>query len=268
MGLGDFLQGAGGGALAGAGLGGGPFGALVGGALGGIAGLFGGNQQDAFRGRLNSLDQQFAGRAAPQAGPAAQAGLSSFRDNQQGLVNRLEAMAAGQGPSLAQAQLQAATDRNVKQQQALAAGARGPNAAMAQFQAANNAAQLGAQAAQDAGAARIAEQQMALQQLGLALHGARGQDEDMGRFNAGQQNDVMLANLQAQLQGRGQNDLARLQLLQMLGGMSGGPSLAEQILAGGASLYNFGATQRAQSRAGSGGQSGPSIYGTQYGPLA
>jgi hypothetical protein len=138
--------------------------------------------------------------------------------------------------------MQAATDRNMKGQQALAAGARGPNAAMAQFTAANNAAGLGAQAAQDSGAARIAEQQMALQQLGLTLHGARGADEDMSRFNAGQRNEFQLANLNA----RGMSQSQRLQLLGMMGGGAQGPSMGEQLMAGGANLFALGGTGRGQ----------------------
>lgn len=241
MGIADIAQGALGGGLGGAGLGG-PWGGLVGAGLGALGGMFGGNQQDEYRRRLEA---EMSGMRAPQMGPAAQGQNSFFRQNQANLIGRLEALASGQGPSLAQAQLDAATERNQRGQQAFAAGARGPNAAMAQFQAANNMAGLGAQAAQDATAARIAEQQMALQQLGLTIHGARGSDEDMSRFNAGQRNDVGLANMNSQQN----NNQLRMQLLQMLGGMSGGPTLGEQLLAGGASMYQFGTAQRAQQRA-------------------
>lgn len=241
MGIGEGLQGAVGGGLAGAGIGG-PFGGLIGAGLGFGMGMLGGNPQADYQRRL---EQELGGWNAPQMGRAAQGDMSSFRGNQRNLVTRLEALASGQGPSLAAAQLQAATDRNMKGQQAMAAGARGPNAAMAQFTAANNAGMLGAQAAQDATAARIAEQQMALQQLGLTLQGARGADEDMNRFNAGQRNEVGLANLQS----RGMSNQQRLQLLQMLGGGAQGPTMGEQLMAGGASLFSLGATQGGQQGA-------------------
>lgn len=230
---------------------------IGGGPLGALAAYFGGDGGAGdYRGQLGAFGSEVAGREAPQMGPAAQGDYSQFRNNQRGLVHRLEAMAAGRGPSLAQAQMQAATDRNMKGQQALAAGARGPNAALAQFQAANNAAQLGAQATQDAGMARIAEQQMALQQLGLTLHGARGADEDMNRFNAGQTNQASMANLNAQLQAMGLNDQARLSILQMLGGQVQ-PGMGERILAGATNMLGMATSQSGGMPQGAGGNRPP-----------
>lgn len=229
-GIGDFLKGAGGGALTGAGLGGGPWGALIGGIGGGLAGLFGGNdqadQQQRWSQFLNSLNQ-------PQN--AATAGESSFRQNQQNLVGQLEAMAAGHGPSLAGQMLKTATDRNVSQQQALAQSGAG-NATMAAQQAQGNSAKLGAQAAQDATTARMAEQMNAISMLGNVLQGARGQDQTLGMFNADQQNSLAARLLQGRLAA----------MMGMQGNMQ--PALSDQILAGGAGLFSMGATQRAQGR--------------------
>lgn len=225
-------QGAGGGAMAGA-----PFGmpwagAAIGGLMGGFMG--GGNQYDAQM-------QAFANQDPLQRGPAAQGQLSSFRGNQASLINSLEAQARGEGPSLAAQQLQAATDRNTKQSQALAAGASGPNAALAQFQAQQGNQMLGAQAGQDAALMRIQEQYNAQNQLGLTLHGARGMDEQMSQYNAGARNGRDSDNLSAGMQGRGQN----LQALSALWGQKAGqPGMGEQILGAGAGLYGFHAGQQ------------------------
>lgn len=246
MGLGDFISGASGGALAGAGLGG-PWGAIGGGVVGGIAGLLGGNAQDSNRKQMEQYYNEVRNRAAPQVGQSATGNYSDFRSNQQNLISHLEAMSQGRGPSLASEQFKASTDRNIAQQQALAQSGQG-NATANAMMAANNSAQLGAQSAQDAGLARIQEQQMALNQLGLTLHGARGADEDMNRFNAGQANQFSLANLDAKLRSQGMNDQTRMALLQSQGA-NAGPSLGQSILAGGASLFSMGATNRAANAA-------------------
>jgi hypothetical protein len=248
-GLTDFIEGAGGGALAGGSLGG-PWGAVAGGIGGGLLGLFGGNKDDENqRKQMEQYYNEVRNRGTPQVGQSASADYSSFRDNQKNLVSHLEAMSQGRGPSLAAEQFKASTDRNIAQQQGMALSGQG-NATAAAMMAANNSAQLGAQSTQDAGQARIQEQQMALNQLGLTLHGARGGDEDMNRFNAGQANQFSLANLDAQLRARGMDDATRLQLIsQMQGAKNQGPSLSQSILAGGAGMYSMGATNSAQNRA-------------------
>ena len=248
------VEGAAGGALAGGSFAGAP-GAVVGGVVGGLAGLFGGGgDENKNKDRQRLLDyyaslQGRESRGAPQIGSTAQADYSTFRDNQSNLIKHLEAMSQGRGPSLAAEQFKSSTDRNIAQQQALAQSGRG-NQTAAAFQAANNSAQLGAQSAQDAGVARIAEQQMALNQLGLTLHGARGSDEDTNRFNAGQLNNTALANIDAQLKARGLDDEARIRVLGMITGGSAntGPGLGSQILAGGAGLYSMYATNKAANR--------------------
>lgn len=255
------LKGAAGGAMAGAGLGG-PAGAVVGGAIGGISGFLSGgeSEQDKLqRERLNLLYGQAANRGAPQMGPAAQGGYSTFRNNQSDLVNRLDALSRGQGPSLAAQQFQAATDRNMAAQQSMAQSGRG--GPLAAFNAANNMGHLGAQAAQGSAMARIQEQQMALNQLGLTLHGARGADESMNQFNANEQNQRLQANLGALLQSRQMDDNTKLQILSMLSGQNQaqkqqGAGLGDQFLAGGSGLWSFMAAQRAQQAAQQGGRVG------------
>ena len=193
---------------------------------------------DIFRtGRL-AQGQYVPGRTAPQAGAAQQAQTSGFRTNQQDLINRLEALSKGQGPSLAAEQLRQATERNMSQQASIAQSGRG-NAALAGITAANNSAGLGAQAASDAAVARIAEQQMALQQLGGAINQGRTADQDLGQFNALQQNFRDQFNVEAQLRARGLDDEAIRAILGMKMASAQAAqqgSFGNQLMAGGAGL--------------------------------
>ena len=240
MSLGEAGKGAMGGALAGGSVGGVP-GAIVGGIGGALLGGFGGdNGQGDYQKRLEEYYASLANRQAPQSGPAAQGQYSGFRNNQADLISRLEAMSRGQGPSLAKQMFAQATDRNMQAQQAMANSGRG--GAMGAFNAANNMGQLGAQAAQGAAAARTNEQMQAMQQLGLSIYGARGADEQMNQFNAGQQNQVMLANLDARLKAMGLNDQARLQILAQMGGQANQPTFGDQLMAGGAGMFAQGAS--------------------------
>lgn len=243
------FQGAAGGALAGGSFG--PLGAIGGGILGGLGGLFGGgeNSNDA-RQRQMLMDYYGQGMQAPQSGPASQSAYSGFRSNQSALISRLEAMANGQGPSLAKQQFQQATDRNMRGQQALAASGRG--GPLTQLTAANNMAQLGANAAQGSALARTNEQMQAIGQLGGVIAQGRGADEQTNMFNTGQSNNVMLQNLSARLDTMGMDQNRKLQILQMLGSQNArqaqNPGLGSQILAGGAGMFAQAAAQRAGGR--------------------
>lgn len=250
------VKGAGGGALAGGSIGG-PWGAAIGGGLGLLAGFGGGeNENDA---RQREMLMRYFGQnmEAPQAGNAAQSAYSGFRSNQSALISRLEAMANGQGPSLAKQQFEQATDRNMRGQQAMAASGRG--GPLAQLTAANNMAGLGANAAQGSALARTNEQMQAIGQLGGVIAQGRGADEGVNMFNAGQTNNTSLANLSARLDAMGMNQQRKLQILQMLGGQNSRqanqPGLGDQVLAGGAGMFAQGAAMRSQARVGQGGAS-------------
>lgn len=239
------IQGAGGGAMTGAALGGtlgGPWGAgvgaLAGGALGALGGLFGGGGPNEYQKRLMALEQEFSQRLAPQMGPAALASNSQFRGNQAALIQQLEGLSRGNGPSLAGRQIQAGADQLAGGQTGMARSmaGRGVGAGAAFLQASNQGANIGAQANAAAGNARVQEQMGALQQLGMTIYGARGADEATSRFNAGASNQVALANMDAQLRAMGMNDQARLMALtSAMGG--GGPGLGTQMLAGGAQAF-------------------------------
>jgi hypothetical protein len=218
-------------------------GAGVGAVAGGLAGLFSGSKEnpEEEQRRKMLMDYYAQGNGpAPQAGPAAQSGYSSFRENQRDMITRLEALSRGQGPSLATEQMKMATDRAQSQQSAMAnSGRGGPMAAMT---AANNSALLGANAGQASMQGRIQEQQMALQQLGLSLHGARGADEANNQFNANEQNQTSLGNLEARMNAMQLSQQQKLEILQMLGGqnaaVAGRPGIGSQLLAGGAGAFS------------------------------
>lgn len=201
-------------------------GGLVGGVLGGLAGWYGGKEADNHK---KKLEEFYNSIGNGQTGPAYQSAYSDFRGNQQNLISNLEAMAAGRGPSLASAQLREATDRNIAQQQALSQSGQG-NPAFAALVAANNAGRLGAAASRDSANTRVQEQLGAINALGLNIHGARGADEDNNRFNTSAQNNNMMSNADRQLSAR------RLQLEALTGQKPTGPSLGEQILAGGSGM--------------------------------
>lgn len=88
--------------------------------------------------------------------------------NQGELTNMLMAQARGQGPSIAQMQLQQATDRNMQQAASLMASQRGSNPA-AMRQIANQRAMIGQQMAGDSAMLRLQEQMQARAQLGSTI---------------------------------------------------------------------------------------------------
>lgn len=237
-------------------------GAGVGALAGGLAGFFGNDDQDKQRQMIQDYYDSVKNRQAPQAGPAAQSSYSDFRGNQQALVGRLEAMANGQGPSLAAQQFQAATDRNNASQMAMANSGRG--GPLSQFTAANNMATMGSQTAQNAGMARTQEELGAISQLGGVIGQGRSADEANNQFNAGQTNQMSQSNLEAQLRTMGYNDSAIQAILGANQQNNQTPSTGDRLLAGGASAF----AQYASHGGAYGGAAGGAGYGTpQTGPV-
>lgn len=85
--------------------------------------------------------------------------------NTPALIAQLSQQAMGQGPSLAEAQLKSATNRNLAQQLAAAASMRGRNPAATQRQVLNMQGDAGRQLAEQSSVARLQEQQQAMSQL-------------------------------------------------------------------------------------------------------
>lgn len=222
---------------------------IVGGLWDTLAGDNGAGELDAM---LKRYREMYNNRQAPQAGPAAQSALSSFRQNQSGLVDRLEALSQGRGPSLAAEQLKQATDRNMATQASIAVSGRG-NAGLAGIQASNMAGQLGAQAAGQSAVARIQEQQMALEQLNQALSSARGADEANSQFNALQTNYREQANLEAKLRTMGLNDAQIQSILAQQLQRVAMPSSTEKALGAATSLAGAYSAYKGSGGAGAGG---------------
>lgn len=236
--FGQGLQGAAGGALAGGSIGG-PWGAAIGGGLGGLLGLFGGNPQQQRQDELDAFGKRMGDMPAPQ-GTAVEAQGSPYEAQRGAFLNQLQAWANGTGPSAALGQMRMGMDQVRANQQGMAAGAQargGTGQGGMQMQAANNTAAMQQQNNAQMGVVRSQEQMNAMNQYGQALGTATGQTMQQNQFNAGQQNDMARANLEARLRQLGiTSDIQLRALLTALG--SAQPGLGTQILAGGGGMFN------------------------------
>lgn len=156
--------------------------------------------------RLLGLADSYGGRTAPQA-MGAQANDSRFRDDQEGLVNRLRNQMNG-ADSMSELQFRQATDANTAQQRSLAASANPNNAAMMARFAAQNIGKMSQGAAQQAAQLGIQERNAAANALGGVAGQGRAQDQGLAEFNAGQRQQNNQFNTGAQLQQTGLNDQA------------------------------------------------------------
>ena len=123
------------------------------------------------------------------------AGAERARGAQEGLLQQLLNMAAGKGPSPAQAMLQQGADRNLADAAAMAASQRGLGATAASSQVAGQRAQIGQETARDMGILRLQEQMQAAQAAGGVAQGLRGQD--LGQAQAAAQVGLARDNLNA-----------------------------------------------------------------------
>jgi hypothetical protein len=187
---------------------------------------------DQLRGSMWDQFGQTTGRAAPQAGAAATYGgadptqQAEFRQRQLALADRLAGVASGQQQGAGELGAQRGAQRGVAGQQALARMGRGANAAGAARAAATNTANIQQDAVGQMGMAALQDQSAANQALTGVLQGGRGgdlsvmgMDQQAGMFNAGQQNQTNLANLQAKLSTMGMNDSAALGWMSQLTGL-------------------------------------------------
>lgn len=154
-----------------------------------------GNQ---YAGRFNALGQQFGQQRAPTVNMT---GANIAAANQANALGMYGAAAAGNGPSAAQAQLQAGLQQSIQAQQAEAASARGGfGLANAQHDAMVNSGQLAGNAANASAQLRAQEQQAGM--AGYAGLASTAQAQQA-------QNALNLAQLQqAQNQYNAQNQLA------------------------------------------------------------
>lgn len=143
-------------------------------------------------------------RATPQA-----TGQSAYAPMQMTQAQQLQRIASGQQQGAGELAAQRQVQNALAAQQAQARMARGGNAALAMREGARNAAGIGLAGAGQAQMAAMQDQTNAQQLLTGALGQARGQDQQM-----------QLANLDAQLKSRGLDDQQRIAFLQQLTGMN------------------------------------------------
>jgi hypothetical protein len=98
------------------------------------------------------------------------------RGAQMSMLEQLLKQARGEADSPAQMMLQQAADRNLSDASAMAASQRGLGATAAASQVAGQRAQIGQEAARDAGILRLQEQMQATQAASRVAEGLRGQD--------------------------------------------------------------------------------------------
>lgn len=193
--------------------------------------------------------------------------MDEDRARQAALYSQLQAMAAGNGPSLAQGQLQQATDQNISQAMALGAAQQGQGLgySSALRGIADQSAQARQQAAAQSAMIRNAEQMQGMQGMGalggqmfgqdLARQGLGAQTAygyDAMNVNAGKRSGGILPGL---LQAGGA----------VLGGFLGGPKgaaaggAAGGALGGGLTGGGAGTTIQNGSAVGGGGFRGPGL---------
>lgn len=139
-----------------------------------------------------------------QIGPTSQYGGATIdqgaqnevRAQQMGFANQLQQQALGQGPSVAGLQLNAALDKNVAQQNALAASSNGVGRLLAQRRAAITTAGLGQDAARQSALTRMAEQLNAQQLLGTQQNNIRTNDIGVATNQAGLVNQAGINSME------------------------------------------------------------------------
>lgn len=124
---------------------------------------------------------------------AQQAALGNVQGQQQNLAQALQQQASGAGANPAQAMLNQATNRNIKQSTGLIASQKSMNPALVQRLAAQNAAQAGQEAAGQGALMQAQQSQNALGQIG----GLYGQMAGQNLTAMGQNQNALAAANQA-----------------------------------------------------------------------
>lgn len=170
--------------------------------------------RDAARGMLTS-------RTAPQVTGPSYDDAALARALQAQAAGGYAGIISGQGPSVAQAQLQQTQDAAARQAMALAASSRG-NPMLAQRAAVDAQSQIALQGGQQMAQLRAHEQAQALAGLSGAAQGMRAQD----LMTTDQQQALGLANAGLTMQGRQLDDARQVQGMQ---GLQGAQTLEQQI---------------------------------------
>ncbi len=163
---------------------------------------------------LGDQANQFERRLAPQS-QSFMGSAGSFRNRQDALSQQLMADAQGNGPTqqIVRMQAQDAANRAGQQQMAMANSARPGMGGMAYRNAAMNMGNAQSAVGGQAALAGMQGQLGAMGQYGQFLEGARGQDQQLHMFNAGQAQNASQFNTDARLKQMGLNDQAQLEAL-------------------------------------------------------
>lgn len=145
-------------------------GAIVGGLLGAGAGWLGGQSAEKEKAQRQAMVDRYRQQA-----------MSAYRDNQAKLISNLEARAAGQGPSLAQAKAQNQMGQVAQQAGSMAMSGRG-NAGAAQQAAINSQAMANQQIAGQAVQTDMEERMRAQELLGMNI--TQGRQADFAAANS------------------------------------------------------------------------------------
>jgi hypothetical protein len=158
--------------------------------------------------QFDAMGQAAQGRdaASMQAAQINMGPQNQVRGQQSQLGSMLMQQAQGQGPSVAQLQLQRGLGQAIASQRAQAASARGISPGLAQRLASQGIAQAQSQTNADAAQLRAGEMMQARGALGSMLAGQRGQDQGIAAQQAGLQQGANQANLGASMQQQGMND--------------------------------------------------------------
>lgn len=130
--------------------------------------------------------------------------INPYAGQQAQQISQLQGVASGQQQGAGELAVQRQVQNALAGQQSMAAMNRGAGAGMGNLSAARNSAAIGLSGAGQSQQAALQDQQTAQGQLSTAF---------------GQQNQMQLANLNAQLQAMGMNDQARLGYLSQFGQM-------------------------------------------------
>jgi hypothetical protein len=154
------------------------------------------------------------------------------------LVQDLQAQARGEGPSLASAQLKAASDRSLAQQLGAAAAARGGNVAAIQRGLQQSQDLSRRELAQDSAQARIQEQLNAQNQLGNLLESEQGRSDQLSSGYLGQMYDASRIDAEVNAQ-RKKNEADKI------GSIAGGLTGIANLAGGASKLFSDEKTKKA-----------------------
>lgn len=176
---------------------------------------------------VKSAGNRSATGVAPTTIDQSQQG--QFRSRQQALADMLERRANGTGgPSAAENQLSQASDRNLRQTQAMAASQRGGVTAMQGKDLQDRLSLSQNELAGTAATLRANESASALGQLGQVVGEGRGQDINLATSQAQIQQQQRMADAENELRSRGLNDEAIARAMQTQFGVDQYNAMLEQ----------------------------------------